>query len=176
MRIAKLLKKEPFTFGPDSILGGWKTFKDVPKGPEIFSRILAAVVPYSGTIRADIKELRPGFCKVVMRDRRRVRNHLKSVHAVALTNLGELATGLAINTAIPKKHRGIVKKLETQFLKKARGVLTAQCEVPEIQPLEDNTPFDVVASLYDSSDTEVARVTATWIIGPEDRKKTKESN
>ena len=176
MRLAKLLKKEHFTFGPESLLGGWKSLKDLPKGPAVFSRILAAVVPYSGSISADIKELRPGFAKVVMRDRRRVRNHLKSVHAAALTNLGELATGLAINTAIPKNHRGIVKRLETQFLKKARGVLTAQCEVAEIQPLEENTPFEVVAKLYDSSDVEVARVTATWIIGPEDRKKTKESN
>ncbi len=175
MRIAKFLNKKTFKFGPEGLLTGWQTLKDLPKGPQIFSKIVAAVVPYSGTISADIKELRPGFAKVVMRDRRRVRNHLKSVHAVALTNLGELATGLAINTAIPKYHRGIVKKLQTDFIKKARGVLTAQCEIAEIQPLEENTSFDVVASLCDSSDVEVARVTATWIIGPEDRKKTKES-
>ncbi len=166
MRLAKLLKGEGLKFSPENLLGGWRSLKDLPQGPAIFSRLLGTVVPYSGTIKADVKELRPGFAKVAMRDRRKVRNHLSSVHAVALTNLGELATGLAVITATPKDHRGIVKKLQTEFLKKARGTLTAQCEVPEIQPLEANTPFEVTASLFDEQDVEVARVTATWIIGP----------
>jgi len=170
MRLVKLFKGNALTeFSPENLLNGWRRLKDLPQGSQLFSRILGSVVPYSGTIRADVRELRPGFCKVAMRDRRKVRNHLRSVHAVALTNLGELATGLAINTAIPKGHRGIVKTLRTEFLKKARGPLTAQAEIAEIGPLEVNTPFDITASLCDANDVEVARVTATWVIGPKDK-------
>ncbi len=171
MRLVKLLKSNPFTeFSPGNLLGGWKSLKDLPHGAKIFSRILGTVIPYSGTIKAEVRELRAGFAKIQMRDRRFVRNHLSSVHAVALTNLGELATGLAVISATPKNHRGIVKSLQTEFLKKARGTLTAQAEVPEIQPLEKNTPFEVTASITDEHDVEVARVTATWVIGPQKSK------
>ncbi len=171
MRLVKLLKSNPFTqFGPDNLMSGWKSLKDLPQGPKMFSRILGTVIPYSGTIKAEVRELRPGFAKIQMRDRRTVRNHLSSVHAVALTNLGELATGLATISATPKDHRGIVKTLQTEFLKKARGTLTAQAEVPEISPLEENTPFVVTASITDEKDVEVARVTATWIIGPQTKR------
>lgn len=123
------------------------------------------MIPYSGTVRARVVTLKPGHVRVRARDRRRIRNHLRSVHAVALANLGELATGLALVGALGPEARGILVGLDVRYTKKARGTLEAEarCEVPTVTETMDRT---VVADITDEAGDVVATVTAHWRLGP----------
>jgi uncharacterized protein (TIGR00369 family) len=123
------------------------------------------MVPYSGSLGATVARLDPGHAVVSLRDRRRVRNHLGSVHAIALANLGELASGLAALTALPPGVRGIVTDLNVSYLKKARGPLMAESRVsmPQVQSV---TEQQVLAEIRDEADDVVARVHATWRLAP----------
>ena len=100
-----------------------------------------------------------------MRDRRIVRNHLRSVHAIALMNLGEVATGVAMMSALPEGMRGIITHLEMDYLKKARGSITAECRAPQAVAGERHE-YDVQADLTDEAGEVVARARARWLIGP----------
>ena len=104
-------------------------------------------MPYTGTIRARVEELTPGHSKVRMADRRRLRNHLRSIHAIALANLGELATGLAMMAALPADARGIPMEIKVEFLKKARGEITAEgsCSVPDVS-VRNEHPVEALLS------------------------------
>jgi acyl-coenzyme A thioesterase PaaI-like protein len=133
-------------------------------GRWLFRRLIGRMVPYSGTIHPEVVELRPGRAVVRIRDRRGIRNHLSSIHAVALVNLGELASGLAMITLLPAEVRAIVVSLHTEYVKKARGTLTAETSVEVSLPIQGPTRQEVQARIRDSEGDEVALVRAEWLL------------
>lgn len=123
------------------------------------------MTPYTGTMGALVETLEPGFARVRLKDRHRVRNHLQSIHAVALANLAELASGLALTAALPDTARGIPVSLRIDYRKKARGTLTAECRttVPDVSR---DVEHDVEAVITDPAGDVVAVGHVTWKLGP----------
>ena len=147
--------------GPEFIQKMWNKFTSFPGGKTIFSKMLGVLIPYSGTTHPQVIELKPGYAKVQMKDRRKVRNHLNSIHAIALANFGELTSGLAFNYSLPKGVKTIVTELKITYLKKARGTLTAECNCDVISAAE-NKDYIVETVIRDSSGADVAKVKTHW--------------
>lgn len=151
---------------PESIIRKqWEAWSGRPGGRRIFSMLLGRVVPYTGSMGATVQELRPGYARATLRDRRKVRNHLRSVHAIALMNLAELTTGLALNFHLPESARSILKGLSIECHKKARGTLTAEATAPV---LADNAERDlqIETAIRDQAGDVVATARAHWLVGP----------
>jgi acyl-coenzyme A thioesterase PaaI-like protein len=143
----------------------WRGLRPLPGGRLVFSKLVGAAAPYTGTIGARVVDVGPGYAKIVLRDRRRVRNHLASVHAVALVNLAEMTTGLAMSMGMPDDARGILKGMSIEYLKKARGRLTAECKC-EVPASNARRELAIEGTIRNDADEIVARATAHWLVGP----------
>ncbi|TAM09453.1 MAG: DUF4442 domain-containing protein [Nevskiaceae bacterium] len=107
------------------VLRAFRRLKPLPGGTWLFSRAVCRVAPYFSSIAPQVEALEPGMARVTMRKRRAVQNHIKTVHAIAMCNMAELAGGLMTDVSIPKGARWIPVGMTVEYLKKAKTDLTA---------------------------------------------------
>lgn len=151
------------------ILRQWRRLSALPLGRRLFSRLIGVTVPYAGSIGAQILDLDPGRARARLADRRRVRNHLRSIHAAALTCLAELTANLALMSRQPAKGtRWIVTGFDTRYLKKARGPITASCEIAALD-WNESRDIEGHVELRDAAGDIVMTATPRWKIGPDIR-------
>ncbi len=118
----------------------------LPFGHRLFSKAICFNAPYFSSIKPQIQQLKPSFCQVHMKKRRKVQNHLKTVHAIAMCNMAELSAGLMTEVSVPKGARWIPASMDVQYLKKAKTHLTAVADGRNIdwsQPGEVIVPVAV---------------------------------
>ena len=149
----------------DRLRAMWRRLAPLPGGKTLFSLLLGRMTPYSGTIGARVEELAPGFCRAALRDRRRVRNHLASVHAMALANFAELTSGLAVLAGLAPGVQGIVTGFSISYQKKARGRLVAECRVSGLEVTVEREQ-EASVTITDATGDVVARATARWRLRP----------
>jgi len=143
----------------------WNLLSGMPAGKLLFSRLVGRFAPYTGTIHATVTVLRSGYAEVQMPDRRAVRNHLHSVHAIALANLAELAGNVALMYSLPDDARFIVSGIDIEYTKKARGTITAVGE-PPVPRTCARAQYEVPVTLRDAGGDEVARAVLHSLVGP----------
>jgi len=151
--------------GPAGMRQLWGMLKRVPRGGKVMGTLIGRMAPYTGTISPEILELDLGRSKVMMRDRKAVRNHLNCIHAIALMNLGEVATGTAMMYSMPENARAIIVNLGMEYKKKARGTLIAEATCP-VPSSNEKKEYVFSADLKDAHGDVVATATARWLVGP----------
>ncbi|MCI0571515.1 MAG: DUF4442 domain-containing protein [Myxococcaceae bacterium] len=143
----------------------WQTLARLPGGKALFSRLIGFLVPYTGSIGAQVEELREGYARVVLNDRRAVRNHLRSVHAIALANLVELTGNVAFLYSAPADTRMILAGISMEYLKKARGRLVAECTCP-VPTTSEKKEYRLEVLIHDAAGERVARGELRSLLGP----------
>jgi acyl-coenzyme A thioesterase PaaI-like protein len=138
-------------------------------GRWLFSRMVCWKAPYFASIAPCIEELEPGRCVVRLRQRRRIQNHIGTVHAIAMCNAAELAAGLATDVTIPGSMRWIPKGMSVRYLKKALGILTATARVDPVADGANAQELHAHVVVRDASDEIVFDAEISMWITPRKR-------
>lgn len=134
-----------------------------PLGKWLFAEIICLNAPYFATIEPRFHDLRPGFCQVSMRKRRGVLNHIRTVHALAIGNLCELAAGMLMEATLPANLRWIPRGMTIEYLSKARTDVTAIARLDKTDWL-DGENVGVPVTAVDTDGKEVVRAVITMYI------------
>ncbi|KAG0328880.1 hypothetical protein BGZ99_004192 [Dissophora globulifera] len=127
----------------------------------LYATVIGFVNPYSRSVNFRITEIEKGRACGAMRATRGVSNPLRCVHAGALVTFGEIVGGLALFTYLGKKDRAILTNINAEYIKIARGCLTASSIVPDFtEALEDKVVTTVI--IMNASFDTVSRLTLTW--------------
>jgi uncharacterized protein (TIGR00369 family) len=148
-----------------SVLELYRRITRWPGGEWLFARAVCWRAPYFATIGPRITRLEPGRCEATLRHRRKVTNHIGTVHAIALCNLAELSGGLVTDASIPTSMRWIPKGMQVEYLKKAVGGMQAVA-TPEFAPMAtpDGYELPVVVMITDAAGDAVFRGRiAMWV-------------
>jgi len=140
------------------VLRGYNKLCGFPWGKYIFSKIICRIAPYFKTIKPRFVDLKPGYCEVTMKNRKAVRNHLNSVHAIAMCNLCELVGGTALEVSLPDHLRWIPRGMQVEYLKIAKTDLRGTCTIPESTATRAGS-LPVIVHVTDNNGTEVMRTT-----------------
>ncbi|MEM7053693.1 MAG: hotdog fold domain-containing protein [Pseudomonadota bacterium] len=143
----------------------WKVFGGNTVGHWFVSRIVCIKAPYFSSITPRFKDVRPGRVEIFFRKRRRVLNHLGTVHAIAMCNAAELAGGTCLDVSLNSDFRWIPVGMQVQYVKLAKTDLRAICEVSSYD-WESTQDVVMPVSVTDTHGIEVFHADITMRISP----------
>jgi acyl-coenzyme A thioesterase PaaI-like protein len=94
---------------------------------------LRRAVPFTGTAGLDFVALTPERSEIRIANQRRVQNHIRGVHAAAMSLLAETATGMVVGMNVRDDCLPLCKAMQVNFRKRATGGLTARAHLTEAQ-------------------------------------------
>ena len=97
------------------------------------------VVPFLSTAGLRFEEVSQQRLVVSLRNRRKVQNHIKGIHAAAMALLAETATGFVVGMNVPDDKLMLLKSMKIDYLKRAQGDMRASASLTAEQ----------IASMYE---------------------------
>ena len=138
--------------------------------------VLRRAVPFTGTARLDFAVMTPEQVEIGIANERRVQNHIKGVHAAAMTLLAETATGMVVGMNVRDDCLPLAKELRVAFKRRAQGALRAVATLTDEQRAlmqqSDKGEVTVAVQVSDESGAQPIECEFIWAWVPASKSKT----
>ncbi len=136
---------------------------------------LSWMSPFNRHLRARLLDWTPEKAVIAVKRRRRIRNHVGSIHAGALFTLGETCAGLVIIRNFPfGGFRPLMSDVRVTYSKQARGDVIGECSVHpdaiakmrEVIASGEVPSIEMVTNILNTDHEIIAVVTTQWQVKP----------
>ena len=91
----------------------------------VITRMFGKFVPFLGTAGLVFEEVSRERMVVSVKNRKKVQNHIKGLHAAAMALLAETATGFVVGMNVPDDKLMLLKSMKVSYYKRAQGDMRA---------------------------------------------------
>ncbi len=134
--------------------------------PSARNLVLRRAVPFTGTARLDFCVMTPEKVEIAIANQRRVQNHIKGVHAAAMTLLAETATGMVVGMNVRDDCLPLAKELRVQFKRRTQGDMRAVAHLSaqqrRLMQSQDKGEVVVPVTVTDASGEEPIQCEFVW--------------
>lgn len=136
----------------------------LPAGKKLFSVLFSQKAPFFATVRPRFVELRPNYAELRIKKRRRVQNHIGTLHVIAICNGLEAAMGALAEVTVPADKRWIPKGMDVSYTAKATSDITCIAETDPAAWTGDDPDVPVrVRGVRDDGAVVVEGVIRLWV-------------
>jgi acyl-coenzyme A thioesterase PaaI-like protein len=137
-----------------------------PLRRQALSAVLGRMVPFVGTAGLVIEQMSEQRVVTRLRNRRRVQNHIRTLHAAAVTLAAETASGFVVGMNLPDDKLPLMKSLQVDFVKRNTGGLRVTASLTEAQiatmHAQPKGEVSVAVEAADDQDVASARFEMIW--------------
>ncbi|MEM7280839.1 MAG: DUF4442 domain-containing protein [Pseudomonadota bacterium] len=130
------------------------------------SKAIGRVVKFVGTANIQAQRLDRSSAVFTLKNKTKVQNHIRGIHAMATGLLAETATGLAVGCHLPDDKLPLLKSIRIDYQKIVQGNLRAEVSLPEhiIQAVvsEPRGSAIIPVTITDSAGNEPVSCEVTW--------------
>lgn len=137
------------------------------------SLLFGRTIKFAGTAGIKVCSLTTEAAHLQLANRKKVQNHIGSVHAAATALLAESASGFLVGMNLPDDKLPLLKSMHVDYLKRSTGALTARVSLSEPQRAsmlaEDKGDITLTVEIIDEAGIAPVLAQMTWAWVPKKR-------
>jgi acyl-coenzyme A thioesterase PaaI-like protein len=132
----------------------------------LLTKLFSTHVKFAGTTGVKLESVNNNHAKLVLKNRKKIQNHIGGIHAIAAGVLAESATGIAFGMNVPDTKVPLLKSLTIHFKRRMQGDLSAYATMSEAQidlvQSEDKGDMFIPVTITDESGEEPIECVMEW--------------
>lgn len=142
----------------------------------LLSFTIGRTLPFVGTAGVRFEKMTTEEVVVSLKNKKKVRNHIKQIHAAATALLAETATGMIVGMNLPDDKLPLMKTMHINYVKRSTGAMKAVATLDQAQLAnmhnEDKGEIRIKVVVTDEAGVEPVECDMLWAWIPKKKKAT----